>query len=377
MTLILGGEPVEPHPARVNASPWAAVAWRTIVGSVLVVASFLGSVFFVVATRRIITWVLIAGFFAIVLAPAVRRVQTHVGGRRGVATAIVMFSSTLVFFGVIALFVMPIRTQVARAVSDLPGTVEAAANGTGPVGRIVTRLNLDQLVRDHEQELKKWANDVNSSSVDIARAVVSGVLSFVTIFVTAFLLLTQSTALGESLLPIVPPRRRLAAKRVCVDAASAVSGYMVGNLLISVIAGVTAFICLLLLRVPNAAVFALWVAFADLIPLVGATLGAAAAVLAAFLHSTTAGVIALVFFVVYQQFENSVLQTAVMSRTVKVNPLVILLSVLLGVELFGLTGAMLAIPLAGSLQVMVKAVWKETRRDRLVLPDEVGERAVQ
>ena len=121
---------------------------------------------------------------------------------------------------------------------------------------------------------------------------------------------------------------------------------------------------------PNPAVFALWVAFADLIPLVGATLGAAVAVLAAYLHSPTAGAVALVFFVVYQQFENSVLQPNVMARTVKVNPLVVLLSVLAGVELFGFVGALLAIPIAGSVQVALKEIWGESRRDRLVLPEE-------
>ena len=187
-----------------------------------------------------------------------------------------------------------------------------------------------------------------------------------------FLFLTQSSAMGEALLPAIPFRRRAAAKRVGLDAAAAVSGYMIGNLLISLVAGVTAFICLLALGVPNPAVLALWVAFADLIPLVGATIGAIVAVLAAFLHSTTAGIIAIVFFVVYQQFENGVLQPAVMSRTVKVNPLLVILSVLLGVELFGYVGAILSIPLAGSLQVLLKEIWHEFRRDRLVTPGDEG-----
>ena len=371
MTIVLLDQ-TESTPTKAHISPWASVAWRTIVAAVLVVAAFLGLVWVVAATRRIIAWVIIAGFFAIVLAPSVRRVQRLVGDRRVVATAIVTFLATFAFVGMIAVFVMPIRTQLVHAVSDLPGTVESAANGTGPVGRIVSRLNLDNVVRDHRVELRRWAANVSKSSVDIARTAITYLLAVVTIFVTTFLFLTQSATMGKALLPVVPARRRAAAKRVCVDAASAVSGYMIGNLLISLVAGTAAFVCLLALGVPNPALFALWVAFADLIPLVGATLGAVVAVLAAFLHSTTAGVVALIFFVVYQQFENSVLQTAVMSRTVKVNPLVVLLSVLLGVELFGLTGSLLAIPLAGSLQVIVREIWSESRRDWLVLPDEIA-----
>ena len=131
------------------------------------------------------------------------------------------------------------------------------------------------------------------------------------------------------------------------------------------IAGAAALICLLLLGVPSPFVLALWVAFADLIPLLGATLGAAVAVLAAFLHSPTAGIVAVIFFVVYQQVENNVLYPSVMAKRVKVNPLVVLLSVLVSVSLFGFIGAVLAVPASGAIQVGVKAVQVERRRERL------------
>ena len=132
---------------------------------------------------------------------------------------------------------------------------------------------------------------------------------------------------------------------------------MFGNVVISIIAGVAAYTFLLIAGVPYPQVLALWVAFADLIPLVGATLGAIPTIVFALLHSTGAGIAAVVFFIVYQQFENHVLQVTVMSRTVNVNPLGILVSVLVGVELFGLLGALLAIPAAGVLQVVVRDIW--------------------
>ncbi len=355
--------------SRETSGSWAAVPWRAIVAVVLVVGGFVAMVMTIFVIWHIILWVLIAGFFAIVLAPGVKRVQRHVGGHRGLATGLVMFTASFATLGLVSVFVMPLRGQVVQTVTDLPGAVDAAANGRGPIGRIVTRVHLDQLVNDHQKQITNWANNLSSSSFTIARSVAQGVLAVVTMFVMAFLLLTQSAAIGGVIIESLPNRRREAAKRVCVDAASAVSGYMVGNLLISLVAGVAAFMCLVVLGVPNPALFALWVAFADLIPLVGATLGAAAAVLAAFLHSSKAGVIALIFFVLYQQFENSVLQTTIMSRTVKVNPLVVLLSVLVGVQLLGLAGALLAIPLAGSIQVVVKEVVRETRREHLILPD--------
>jgi hypothetical protein len=136
---------------------------------------------------------------------------------------------------------------------------------------------------------------------------------------------------------------------------------VMGNLLISVIAAVVAYIALAILGVPFRSVLALWVGFADLIPLVGATLGAIPAVGVAFLHSTTAGVVMLIVFVVYQQFENHVLQVVIMSKTVQINQLFVLVSVLVGVELSGFIGALLAIPAAGVFQVVVRDLWDHRR----------------
>ncbi|MEO8696968.1 MAG: AI-2E family transporter [Acidimicrobiales bacterium] len=321
----------------------------------------------IAVTVRILIWMLIAGFFAIVLAPAVARVQAHVRGRRAVATSIVMFSSALLVIGLLTLFALPVRTQAISAATDLPGTIDAAAEGKGPVGQSVQKLHLQSFVREHQSDIEKWADDLQGSSFSIARRVINIVVAIVTVFVITFLFLTQSTALSQAAIRVIPERRRPAAQRAAADASRAISGYMIGNLLISLIAGIAAFLCLLLLGVPNPVVLALWVAFADLVPLVGATIGAALAVFAAFLHSPTAGIVAIIFFVVYQQIENSALQPLVMSRTVQVNPLVVILSVLIGVEVFGITGALLAIPIVGALQVAVRAAWHEYHQGHLRL----------
>ena len=137
------------------------------------------------------------------------------------------------------------------------------------------------------------------------------------------------------------------------------TGYMFGNVLISIVAGVTSYVALFVAGVPFRGVLALWVGFADLIPLVGATLGAVPTIAVAFLHSVPAGIGITLFFIVYQQFENNVLQVTVMSRTVALNPLLVLVSVLVGVELLGLLGALVAIPLGGIIQVVGRDVWEE------------------
>src|SRR4029079_15989137 len=129
---------------------------------------------------------------------------------------------------------------------------------------------------------------------------------------------------------------------------------------------------LLLTGVPYAGLISLFVAVADLIPLVGATLGAIVAALAAAIHSIPALIAVVIFFVVYQQLENHLLQPLILSRTVKLNPLTVLIAILVAVELAGILGALLAIPIAGMIQVVARDVW-DHRRGRPKEEPTVGE----
>jgi predicted PurR-regulated permease PerM len=348
---------------------WSDVPWRTIVAAVGVVVVAYLVLLLLLAAVRIVTWVAIAGFMAVVLAPLVSRLEHRLGGRRTVATGTVVIGTLLLLAGVIALFVIPVRTQLVNILTDLPGTVHQAADGKGPVGNIVHKLHIESYVKDNEAKLARAANRLSDSAFEELQTVASAAFAFVTITLLTFLFLSQSAAIGQAAQGLIPYRRRASAQRIAADAAGAVSGYVIGNLIISLIAGVAAFGCLVALGIPSPVVLALFVAVADLIPLVGATLGAAVCVIAAYLHSPTAGIVSIIFFVVYQQIENGVLYPWIMARKVNVNPLGILLSVLLAVEVFGMLGALLAVPVSGALQVVVTAVRQERQREHLVLPD--------
>lgn len=361
--LLTPREPEVPTP-----SGWAAVPWRTIAGAIGLVAAALLAAATIYVASRVMVWIAIAGFFAVVLARPVGWLQARTRLRRGSAIGLVVGLTVAAFVGLIALFVLPVRAQLVTVLTDLPGTVQDAAAGQGPVGRVVTRLHLEQLVRDNEASLTRAADSVQGSFPTIVRQAIETTFIIITIAVMTCIMLSQSSALARTATRALPLRHRTWITHVARDAALAVSGYMIGNLIISVCAGVAAFAILMILGVPSPVVLALWVAFADLIPLIGATLGAIVAVVAAFLVSPTAGIVAIVFFVLYQQFENSVLQIVVMARTVKVNPLVVLLSVLLGVELFGFVGALLAVPVAGALTVVVKELWRHrSESDQLIV----------
>jgi predicted PurR-regulated permease PerM len=161
-------------------------------------------------------------------------------------------------------------------------------------------------------------------------------------------------------------------RAVSADCAKSITGYLSGNLLISVICGVLTYVVLLVMGVPFAGLIALFVAVADLIPLVGATLGAIVAVVAAAVHSVPALIVVAVFFLLYQQLENHLLQPVILARTVKLNPLTVLIAILVAVELAGVLGAFLAIPVAGMGQVIARDLW-DHRRGRPKDEPTVGE----
>jgi predicted PurR-regulated permease PerM len=337
--------------------PSASVPWRTILASVAVVTGTLLLLFLLHELARVIAWFVVAAFFAVILAPAVDLVEQRLRLRRGAATSLVFFTGVFVLIAVLAAFIIPIVHQVDRFVEELPQYVEDAREGRGPVGDLIERFDLVKRIEDNQESIEKALTGAGSPALDVARRVFNTLLALLTILVMAFLLLLRGPRLCRGALSVVAERHRERVRLVAADAAKAVSGYMLGNLLISLIAGTTTYVLLRILGVPYPEVIALFVAVADLIPLVGATLGAIPTVGLSFVESVTAGVVALVFYVVYQQIENHVLQPAVMSRTVDVNPLTVLLSVLVGVELFGFLGALLAIPAAGIVQAVVRNVY--------------------
>jgi len=182
-----------------------------------------------------------------------------------------------------------------------------------------------------------------------------------------FFMLLEGPAWMERFYSLLPEGSRGRWEKVGNQIYRTIGGYVTGNLLISVIAGIASTLILLILGVPYAVALGLLVAILDLIPLAGATLAAIIVTTVAFLHSIPAGIIVLVFFVVYQQVENHVLQPLVYSRTVQLSPLAILISVLIGAKIAGVLGALAAIPVAGAIQVLL-LTWLELRRERARAP---------
>jgi predicted PurR-regulated permease PerM len=327
-----------------------------LVGIALVVATYL-TLRAIVLLAHIETLLVVAAFFAVVLTPAVDLVRRKLHISRGLSTAIVFVVGLALLGGLMYTFIRPLVEQGREFADNFPTYVSEAREGRGPAGDLVKRYNLDERLRDAQASIEESMGNAGGGALRVAGKVLGGVASVVTILVLSLMMILYGPDILKSGLSILEPTKRERVRAVASDCARALTGYVMGNLLISVIAGTVTFIALLVFDVPFAAVLALWTAFADLIPLVGATLGAIPTIGVAFLHSTAAGIGMLVFYIVYQQFENHVLQVVIMSKTVQINQLFVLVSVLIGVELLGILGALLAIPAAGVIQVIVRDLW--------------------
>jgi predicted PurR-regulated permease PerM len=341
-----------PEDGTILRDPRSRVPVRTIaatIGMVLLTAAVLLLGWEV---RRVLTWIVVAALLAIILGPLVDITQRRLRLRRALATLLVFLVAIVALAGILIMFIRPLASEGPQFIDRVPGYVEQARTGRGPVGDLVQRYNLDQYLQRNQTRLRQSANRLTTPALGVLRSIFSTVVALVTIFVLTFLMVLQGPKLLTAWVSALPQQRQERVRRVAADCAKAVTGYMTGNLVISVIAGTVTYVVLWIMGVPYRGVVALFVGFADLIPLVGATLGAVVAIAVAALHSLPAAIVVLVVFVVYQQLENHVLQPVIMSRTVELSALTVLVSILIGVELFGFLGALLAIPVAGVLHVI-------------------------
>jgi predicted PurR-regulated permease PerM len=347
---------------------------RTILVTIALVLATLVLIQIVRVSSRVLVWMVIGAFFAVALYPLVGFVQRRVfrGKRRAMATLLVFLVVVILLGALITAFVVPLATEGTKFASQLPGIINDARNGRGPIGNLLDRTHALQWVQTHQSTIRNFASGLTTPAVGVLTGVATTVTATVTIFVLAYLMVLEGPLVVDGFVNLFRPTTGARIRRVGADCARSVTGYVSGNLLISVICAVITYVALLVMGVPFAGLIALFVGVADLIPLVGATLGGIVAVLAAFIHSVPAGIVVLVVFVVYQQLENHLLQPVIYARTVQLNPLTVIIAILIAAEIAGILGALLAIPVASIIQVILRDVW-DHRRGRPKDEPTVGE----
>ena len=358
------------HSLRPRPGP---VPVRTILATIGLVLLTALALLLLYDVRRTLVWIVVAVFFTVALYPVVGWVERRVGGHRTVATLIVFLVVVLLLAGVGALFVVPLVREGGSLVTQLPDLVNQARTGRGPFGSLLERFHVLDWVQRNQSRILSTVSGFGGSATALLRSLATGVAGIITVFVLALLMVLEGPKVVSGLLNLIDDdQARERVRRVSADCAKSITGYISGNLLISIICGGLTYAVLKATGVPFAGLIALFVGIADLIPLIGATIGAVAALVAAGIHSVTALIAVAIFVVVYQQLENHVLQPVILSRTVKLNPLAVLVAILVGVELAGILGALLAIPVAGIVQVILRDVWSHRRGEPKAVPT-VGE----
>ncbi len=341
--------------------------------------------------REVILWVLIASFIALVLNPAVNALQRR-RFRRGAAVTLVFAVAVLLFAGLLGLFGYPLVNSLTRVGSQLPTMVDQVQRGHGWLAHTLQRFGLLNWVQKNAPKLKEYANNLGkpalSLGANLSKAVVTTIVALTTIAFLSLFMLLEAPVLRRGALGALNPDLRREVSDVAAKVSRSVTAYVLGTVVMGLLFGLVILVTMVILGVPFALLIALWVALVAMIPLVGGLIAAVPTILLAFLHSPTAGLVAVIVFIGFQLVENHFIYPVVMSRAVQMNPLWVLLSVLIGANLGGvfgstlgaLTGALVAIPVGGAVQVIFREVWERTRPEGglstwVEHPDDQGGRA--
>jgi predicted PurR-regulated permease PerM len=346
---------------------------RTVVIALLTTTVVLGALFLLWEVRTFVAWFVIALFLAAALNPAVNWLQRrHRLMKRPLAIALTYLGMVVALLFIVGIF-LPLLVDQIQGLTKFVATVANAPEGPteylkglaqqNGLGGVFERFS-DQL-DDLRKRLGELLQNLFSSTGAIAVSAAGFVAALATVLTLTFFLLVGSERYVNAGVGLFAEPHRPLVRRILDQSAGAVSGYISGNLAISAICGVTTFLVLVVLGMPYAAPLALLVAVLDLIPLVGATLGGALLVVVGLFVEPWKAVVLLVFVLLYQQVESNVLQPMVYSKAVQLNGLVILIALLVGGQLLGIPGALLAIPVAEIIRIVITELlaYRRTRQE--------------
>ena len=342
----------------------AQVSARLVAKIVLVIAGVVGVLYFAYLIREVIGLFLIAVFFAIAIAPAVNWLN-HRRVPRWLAILLVYLGIGGSIFGIGLLIVPPLVNGVRDLSGNLPGYANDLRNNK-TFRDYDNRYHITEKLRQQAQQLPSKLGDAAGTLRDVTVGVFTRFVQLFSILVIAFFLVKDGHRLLEFLYGQVPPERARRFRKIADDISDAIAGYVFGNFVISVLAGLVTYVTLRILGVPFATPLAILFGFFDLIPLVGATLGGIlVGIVVAFAVDFPLGLIVwVVVLIVYQQVENNLIQPFVYGRAVQLHPLIVIVAILIGAAMLGVLGALVAIPAAAAVQAVVRDYWSFRQGDR-------------
>jgi len=334
-------------------TPWLST--RAILRVVITVLLCVLALYLIYRLRRPITWIFIAGFIAIALSGPVAFLQRRM--RRGAAVALVYLGLILLPVLIMSALVPPIVTQgnnLAQSLPDYARDLTEFVQKNQRLREIEADYDITGKLEEQAAKLPARLGDAAGVLSDIGVGVVNSLFAAITIIVLSVFMINSARGWLDAFADRYPPDRARWIKRLYDRIGATVGNYVAGALVQATIAGLLAWIMLMILGVPYALPLAVVVFLLDLVPLVGATLGAIiVGVVTLFNDFPVDTIIWAIFSVVYQQVENTVIQPRIQARAVAVHPFVVLVSVLCGSTLFGVLGALLAIPVAAAIQITI------------------------
>lgn len=337
----------------------SAASTRTIIRTVLVVLGIALTLYLVFLLRRPIGWIIIAGFIAIALTGPVNGLARHM--HRGLAIAIVYLTTLTVPFLIGAVIIPPLLAEGAELAENVPtyaADVQAFVADNETLRRLDADYQLAGQLQDRAEELPAQLGGAAEVLGGVGLGLVNSIFALVTIIILSIFMVSSGPAWARALVRLQPEERAIRIDRALHAMGAAVGNYVAGAIVQAAVAGVLSFAVLSLLDVPFALPLAVLVLLFDLIPLVGATIAAVlVGIVTLFDDFPTTAIVWAVWSIVYQQVENTLIQPQIQKRAVAVHPFVVLVAVLFGSTLFGIIGALLAIPVAASAQIALKEWW--------------------
>lgn len=325
------------------------------------VALVVGLIAALYQARSVLVLIVIAAVLAIGMDPGIRMLQRRSRMGRGSATAVILLSllGFLVLFFV--LVIPPIAGEVEAFARRVPDYIAHLQDTGGVLGEFEQRFNLSQQLESLADRVPTILQDSMGTVLGVFGNIATGLFSLLTILVLTVYFASNLPALENGVASLFPSAKRDEFRELMDRATEKIGGYASGQIMVSLLAGITAFIAFLIIGLPFPAALAMWVSITTLIPSVGALVGAVLCILVASFISVGAAVATAIFILVYQQIENYVISPRVMKKAVDLSPAAVIVSVLIGGSILGFVGALLALPLAAAAKVVVRDLWLRNR----------------
>lgn len=312
--------------------------------------------------RQPLLWIAIAGFLAVAINPIVHKTQRFMPKKNlALATITVLVALCVLIGALIWLFLGPLLQQTVNLITSVPEIV-AKVNETLSKTPLSDSLTINkQAIVSHLQtnggELISSVSQLGTIVVSVLSGVIGVLVAFVSVISLMFFMTLEGSSLKDFTLRLLPREKRKQASAIGSDVYNIINGYVVGNFIISAIYGSVSALVLWLCGSPYFLILALVVGLIDLIPLVGATIGAVLVGIIFLISGQPLAAVAFgVYTIIYVQFESAVLNPAIYSKNVDVSPLTVLASILIGGAVAGVMGALIAIPVAATLKVVINAL---------------------